>query len=237
MFTLSPEFELIATHFARASGGVDARGVLLGIGDDCALLDATSIAPNALAVSTDTLVAGVHFFADVAPEKLGHKALAVNLSDLAAMGATPRAFTLAITLPSHDDAWLAGFAKGMFALADQHNITLIGGDTTRGPLSITITVMGEVDTKRAFKRANALEGDDLWLSGSVGGANVALRYLQGTVKLQPNVIPRVLARLETPEPRVALACALLGTAHAAIASCTTVSRARYAHGGGPCGGR
>ena len=135
MHTSTPEFDLIARYFKRP-----ATQAALGVGDDCALF--FSNANLATAISTDTLVCGRHFFADVAPETLGHKALAVNLSDLAAMGATPRFFTLALTLPALDHAWLQAFSAGMFALADAHGISLIGGDTTSGPLSITITVLG-----------------------------------------------------------------------------------------------
>lgn len=208
----SPEFALIAKHFARPAKA--GSQVLLGVGDDCALLSVN--AGKAIAVSTDTLVEGVHFFKDVSAESLGHKALAVNLSDLAAMGATARFFTLAITLPAVDDAWLAAFARGMFALADQHGIALVGGDTTRGPLSITITVIGEQDAATALRRDAAKAGQDIWLSGTVGGAALGLRYLQGHVALKPNVVPRAVARLERPDPRLALGRALLGVATAAI---------------------
>jgi thiamine-monophosphate kinase len=209
---MTPEFALIAKHFTRPAD--PERGVLLSVGDDCALLNVTP--GKTLAVSTDTLVEGVHFFPDVSPESLGHKALAVNLSDLAAMGATPRFFTLAITLPSVDDEWLTAFARGIFALADAHEIALVGGDTTRGPLSITITVIGEQDVATALRRDAATAGQDIWLSGSVGGAALGLKHLQGHVALKPNVVPRVLARLERPEPRVALGRALLGVATSAI---------------------
>lgn len=205
---VTAEFALIARHFARP-----AQQALLGIGDDCALLP--SMAGRATAISTDTLVAGVHFFADVEPISLGHKALAVNLSDLAAMGATPRFFTLALTLPAIDDDWLAQFAAGMFALATQQDIELVGGDTTRGPLSITITVLGEVDAKAALRRDAAQAGDDIWVSGSLGGSALALDQLGKGVD-RASVDATLLERLERPQPRVALGQALFGIAHAAI---------------------
>ncbi len=207
----SPEFTLIERHFTRPP----RRGVL-GIGDDCALFDITP--GKQLAVSTDTLVAGVHFFADTDAELLGHKALAVNLSDLAAMGATPRFFTLAITIPEISDVWLAAFARGMFNLADQYDITLIGGDTTRGPLSMTLTVLGQVAPGRALQRDHATPGDDIWVSGSLGGAALALRHLRNEIILQPNELARALARLLTPEPRIALGLRLAGLPHTTIAA-------------------
>jgi thiamine-monophosphate kinase len=204
---VTPEFGLIAKYFSRP-----VKRALLGVGDDCALLLAPTTA-QATAISTDTLVAGVHFFADVDAAALGHKALAVNLSDLAAMGATPRYFTLALTLPAVDDAWLAKFAAGLNALADAHDIELVGGDTTRGPLAITITVLGDVDPTLALRRDRARVGDDIWVSGSLGGAALALEMLQTK---QPHILPSLLALLERPVPRVALGCALLGIANAAI---------------------
>ncbi|MBL8510633.1 MAG: thiamine-phosphate kinase, partial [Betaproteobacteria bacterium] len=141
---MTPEFDLIARYFTRP-----VRRALLGVGDDCALLQPA--AGTVMAVSTDTLVAGTHFFADVDADKLGHKALAVNLSDLAAMGASPRYALLALTLPKVDEAWLRAFSQGFFALADRFGVELIGGDTTRGPLSITVTVFGEVALGRALR--------------------------------------------------------------------------------------
>jgi thiamine-monophosphate kinase len=208
----TPEFDLIAKHFTRKLQPV--RRASLGIGDDCALVDVTP--GKQLAISTDTLVAGVHFFADADATTIGHKALAVNLSDLAAMGAAPRFFTLAITLPEKNDVWLQHFAEGMFRLADQFDIELIGGDTTRGALSITITVMGQVAPSIALQRDHAKAGDEIWVSGTLGGAALALKHLQGKVTLKPNVLPRALKRLHTPEPRVALGMRLIGHAHAAI---------------------
>ncbi len=162
------EFELIRRHFRR-DAVAQPGNVVLGVGDDCALLQP---APgHQLTISTDMLVEGRHFFADVDPEALGHKALAVNLSDLAAMGARPLGFTLALSLPQADDAWLAAFARGLFALADAHACPLVGGDTTRGPLNICITVFGEVLPGRALRRDAAKVGDDIYVSGRTGEAS------------------------------------------------------------------
>ena len=156
------EFDLIARYFTRpakrAAGLVDV-GVALGVGDDCALLNPTP--GMQLAISSDMLVEGRHFFANVSPYCLGHKALAVNLSDLAACGATPVAFTLALALPSINEAWLQAFSRGIWALADAHGCELIGGDTTQGPLNICITVFGEVPRGQALLRSGAKVGDDI----------------------------------------------------------------------------
>ena len=186
----------------------------MGVGDDCALIGVS--AGCELAISTDTLVSGTHFFADADPEKLGHKALAVNLSDLAAMGAKPRYVTLALTLPSIDENWLAAFARGFFSLADEHRVELIGGDTTGGPLSITITALGEVGVGTALKRNAAKESDDIWVSGDLGGAALALRHLQRTVALPVEIFESAAERLHKPIPRIALGLALLGVANSAI---------------------
>ena len=203
------EFDLIARYFTRP-----ARRAVLGVGDDCALLQS---APGMqLAISSDMLVEGRHFFADVDPQTLGHKALAVNLSDLAACGATPVAFTLALALPKVNDAWLQGFSNGLWALADQHNCELIGGDTTQGPLTICITVFGEVPHGQALLRSGAQEGDDLYVSGTLGDARLALDALLGNISLSPEALTQARARLEQPTPRVALGQALRGIATAAI---------------------
>ena len=206
---MTPEFELIAKYFTRP-----VTKAVLGVDDDCALIGVA--AGCELAISTDTLVSGTHFFADADPVKLGHKALAVNLSDLAAMGAAPRYVTLALTLPAVDEAWLDGFSRGFFKLADAAGVELIGGDTTRGPLSMTLTVLGEVPAGKALRRDAAKAGDDVWVSGSLGGAALALRHLRGTVGLSPDVLERALERLDLPAPRNALGCALVDVAHAAI---------------------
>jgi thiamine-monophosphate kinase len=203
------EFDLIARYFQRPT----SRAVL-GIGDDCALLQPA--AGMQLAVSSDMLVEGRHFFADVDPSTLGHKALAVNLSDLAACGAQPLAFTLALALPRVDEAWLAAFSRGLFALADEYGCELVGGDTTRGPLNICITVFGDVPRGQALLRSGARAGDDIYVSGTLGEARLALEALRGDIRLPPAWMAATRARLEQPTPRVALGLALRGIASAAI---------------------
>lgn len=203
------EFDLIARYFARP-----ARRSPLGVGDDCALLQPA--AGMQLAVSTDMLVEGRHFLSTVQPRRLGHKALAVNLSDLAACGAQPLAFTLALSLPQVDEPWLAGFAEGMFALADAYGCELVGGDTTRGPLCINITVFGEVPAGQALLRSGARAGDEVWVSGTLGDARLALDAFRGSVSLPQQVFDAARLRLEAPQPRVALGRALRGIATAAI---------------------
>jgi thiamine-monophosphate kinase len=206
------EFDLIARYFQRDKAPVDA--VVHGIGDDCALL-----APRPgmqLAISSDMLVEGRHFLPTVSPEALGHKALAVNLSDLAACGAQPLAFTLALALPRVDEAWLAGFSRGLFALADAHGCTLVGGDTTQGPLNICITVLGEVPAGQALMRRGAQPGDDIYISGNVGDARLALEVFRGNVSVDAATFAHARARMERPTPRVALGMALRGMATAAI---------------------
>ena len=206
---MSPEFALIAKYFTRPAGNAT-----LGVGDDCALI---GVSPGCeLAVSTDTLACGTHFFADAEPQQLGHKARAVNLSDLAAMGALPRYVTLALTLPSIDESWLAAFSRGFFALAGEYEVELIGGDTTRGPLSITLSVLGEVGIGRALRRDGANDGDDIWVSGALGGAALALKHLQGTVSLSADDFASAALRLHQPMPRIALGGALVGIATSAI---------------------
>jgi thiamine-monophosphate kinase len=206
------EFELIAKYFTRLprAGGQTA----LGVGDDCALLELTP--GMQLAVSTDMLVADRHFFADCDAFALGHKALAVNLSDLAAMGARPLAFTLALALPDANEEWLKAFSAGMFALADRHECDLIGGDTTRGPLNICITVFGEVAPSLPLRRDRALAGDDIWVSGTLGDARLALAGLRGDVTLEPAALEAAAERLHRPQPRIALGLALRGIARAAV---------------------
>ena len=233
------EFDLIARYFKRPT-----RRVVLGIGDDCALFQPSP--GTQLAISCDMLVQGRHFFADTDPRKLGHKALAVNLSDLAACGAKPLAFTLALALPAVDEPWLAAFSEGLFELADAHGCELIGGDTTAGPLNICITVFGEVPVvngqSQALLRSGAKAGDDLYVSGTLGDARLALDMLLGKLSLpaetaatanasvtamnaaapapRSNGLAEVMgfarARLDTPTPRVALGLALRGIATAAI---------------------
>jgi thiamine-monophosphate kinase len=203
------EFELIARYFDRPV----SRNAL-GVGDDCALLS-----PGAgmqLAVSSDMLVEGRHFFSNVDPVKLGHKALAVNLSDLAACGAKPLAFTLALAMPHVDAAWLEGFSRGLFALADEHGCELVGGDTTRGPLNICITVFGEVPQGQALLRSGARAGDDIYASGTLGDARLALEVFRGTLTLPAQTLEQARDRMELPTPRVALGQALRGIATSAI---------------------
>lgn len=207
------EFELIERYFKRP-----ARRAVLGVGDDCALLQP---APGTqLAISCDMLVEGRHFLSTTDPFRLGHKALAVNLSDLAACGARPLAFTLALALPRADDAWLAPFSQGLFALAGAHNCELVGGDTTQGPLNICITVFGEVPVlagrSQALLRSGAQAGDELYVSGTVGDARLALEAFRGTLSLPAPVFAAARRRLEQPTPRVALGLALRGIATAAI---------------------
>ena len=207
------EFDLIKRYFMRPTANA-----VLGVGDDCALL-----APRPgtqLAISSDMLIEGQHFFADVDPAALGHKALAVNLSDLAACGAKPLAFTLALALPKINEPWLAEFSNGLFALADLHGCELIGGDTTQGPLNICITVFGEVPVlnsrSQALLRSGAQAGDDIYVSGTLGDARLGLDALRGELTLPAEIFAQTRARLERPTPRVALGQALRGVATAAI---------------------
>ncbi len=206
------EFDLIKQFFVRARPTQAA----LGIGDDCALLAPT---PGCqLAISSDMLVEGRHFFAGADAQLLGHKCLAVNLSDLAAMGARPRAFTLALALPGADPAWLAGFARGLFELADLHDCELIGGDTTKGPLTICITIFGELAPGHALRRDAARVGDDIWISGTLGDARLALAGYRHECPLDDASLAQAGTRMHAPTPRVALGLALARAplAHAAI---------------------
>ncbi|OYY92458.1 MAG: thiamine-phosphate kinase [Hydrogenophilales bacterium 28-61-23] len=190
------EFDLIQRFFTRS-----APNAVLGVGDDAALVQ---VAPGKLlAVSSDMLVAGRHFLPDADPCLLGHKTLAVNLSDLAAMGATPRWATLALALPGVDEAWLAAFSRGFFELADRFGVTLVGGDTTRGPLNLCVTVFGET-LAQPLRRDLAQAGDDIWVSGDLGGAALGLAHLSGDVHLDQDEASACLARLHQPEPRVQL---------------------------------
>ena len=207
------EFELIERFFTRPS-----RRAVLGVGDDCALWQPTP--GMQWAISSDMLVSGRHFFPDVDPRALGHKALAVNLSDLAACGATPQSFTLALALPDADPQWLEPFARGLLELADAHQCELIGGDTTQGPRTISITVFGEVPPGLALLRSAAQVGDDIYVSGTLGDAALALHAQLGDLPANaPALSAQQLAlarqRMEWPTPRVALGQALRGIAHAA----------------------
>ena len=203
------EFELIQRYFTRP-----ASSAALGVGDDAALLRIA--AGMELAISTDMLVSGTHFFPDADPLLLGHKTLAVNLSDLAAMGATPRWATLALSLPKADEAWLKNFSAGFFALADQHGVELIGGDTTRGPLNLCVTILGETPRGAALRRSGAQLGNDIWVSGHLGDAALALAHLQAKVQLSEPDFALCAPALHQPSPRLALGTALRGVANSAI---------------------
>lgn len=207
------EFDLIARYFRQP-----VRRAALGVGDDCALL---RIAPNQqLAVSSDMLVLGRHFLEQDDPNAVGHKSLAVNLSDLAACGARPLAFTLALALPHADASWLKPFSQGLLALAQAHDCELVGGDTTCGPLNICITVFGEVPVQgansQALLRSGARAGDDVYVSGCLGDARLALEAARGQWTLPDTLLGIARKRLHRPTPRVALGLALRGIAHAAI---------------------
>ena len=202
------EFDLIETFFKRP-----ARNATLGVGDDCALLPVR--AGQQLAISSDMLVEGRHFLSTVNPRFLGHKALAVNLSDLAACGAEPKAFMLALALPEVNASWLSEFSKGIWDLADAHHCDLIGGDTTRGPLNICITVLGEVPAHLALLRSGAKVGDDVYVSGHLGDARLALEVFRGRLTIPQNVFEQARLRMEMPTPRLALGQALRGIATAA----------------------
>ncbi len=209
---MNSEFDIIHRYFTRPP-----KRALLGVGDDAAIIACQT--GMSLAVSADTLVADHHFFAQTDSASLGHKALAVNLSDMAAMGATPLWVMLSLTLTealAQDDTWLRAFSNGFFALADQFEVELIGGDTTRGPLSISVQIMGEIQHDRALKRSAAIPGDDIWISGELGGAALALAYLQHKIALTPQEAQTCLNRLDKPTPRVNLGQHLQKLAHSAI---------------------
>lgn len=206
------EFDLINRYFRR---GAARRGdVLQGIGDDGAVV----LTPPGqdLVVSMDTLVEGIHFPVETNAEDIGYKALAVNLSDMAAMGAEPAWFTLSLTLPEVDLDWLEGFSTGLFCLADEFSVELIGGDTSRGPLSITVAVHGLVPHGGALYRHGARAGDFIYVTGELGDAGLALRAMQHALELPPQVYAAALARLNRPRPRVREGGALRDIAHAAV---------------------
>jgi len=206
---MASEFEVIARFFTRP-----ARTAVLGVGDDCALVRVP--ADLELVVTTDMLVEGTHFLPESDPTKLGHKALAVNISDLAAMGADPRWATLSLVLPDADESWLEGFACGLFELADRYGVELVGGDTTRGPRAISITALGTLPPGMALRRDGAHEGEDIWLSGATGDAALGLANLRGRLKLSDAAMRHCLARLDTPVPLVELGRRLRGIASSAI---------------------
>lgn len=206
---MATEFELIARHFTHA-----APRTLLGVGDDAALIKPGR--GQALAVAADMLVGGRHFFMDADPESVGHKALAVNLSDMAAMGALPRWATLGIALPQADERRVAAMAKGFMALARKHGVDLVGGDTTRGPLNLCVQIIGEVPARQALRRDGAQPGDDVWVSGTLGDAALAVAARNKRIKLKPAELKQALQRLDRPQPRIALGLALRGVARSAI---------------------
>ena len=211
------EFDLIQRFFKTGADAMQAnkkKMIALGIGDDCALLN--PIAGEEIAITSDMLIEGRHFFADAHPEQLGRKALAVNLSDLAAMGAEPIGFTLAIALPKADEAWLDAFSKGLFALANEYSCPLIGGDTTAGPLTISITAFGRTPSGKAIRRSGAKAGDDIWVSGTVGDARLTLAALRHEINLPKNDLQEVEQRMHNPIPRVELGIQLRGIANAAL---------------------
>ena len=208
------EFDLIRQYFTRVNHD-DAR-IALSIGDDCALINPTP--GMQLAISSDMLVEGRHFFTGADPLTLGHKCLAVNLSDLAAMGAKPFAFTLALALPEANAAWLQAFSRGLLSLSDQYGCHLIGGDTTKGPLTISITIWGEVAPGHALRRDSAKVGDDIWVSGSLGDARLALASYLHEVQLTPAELEIAATRMHQPTPRISLGLVLVAEnlAHAAL---------------------
>ena len=203
------EFALIDRYFKRPT-----RHTLLGVGDDGALIAPTP--GQELVISTDLLVEGTHFLADTDAEALGWKVLAVNVSDLAAMGAQPRWATLAAAFPAPTVDWIESFARGWFDCADRHGIDLIGGDTTRGPRAFCVTILGEIPPGQALRRDGAKPGDSIWVSGRPGRAALGLAHLQGRTMLAEPLLAACLAALHRPQPRVALGLALRGIPSAAI---------------------
>lgn len=192
------EFNLIKHFFTEQA--VKRKDVMLGIGDDCALIIPAE--RQLIAITTDTLVCGVHFPVETSPRAIGHKAVAVNLSDLAAMGAEPAWLSLALTLPEFDDEWLTEFCAGVFELCEYYNIQLIGGDTTQGPLSITITAQGLTPVDKHLTRSGAKSGDWLFVTGELGDAALALKHLSGEVVIENHVKEQILNKLNYPKPRV-----------------------------------
>jgi thiamine-monophosphate kinase len=211
------EFDLIERFFKTQSDralAFNPGAIKLGIGDDCALIKTDP--DEEIAITTDMLVSGRHFFADANPEWLGWKALAVNLSDLAAMGAKPLGFSLALALPQADPVWLESFSKGLFTISNTYSCPLIGGDTTAGPLNISITAFGSIPQGKAIRRSGALEGDDIWVSGTVGDARLLLAALRQEIHLSQGDLEHIQARMHQPTPRVELGMALRNIANAAL---------------------
>jgi thiamine-monophosphate kinase len=211
------EFDLIERFFKAGADSLHidtGSAVTLGIGDDCALIKPS--ANEEIAITSDMLVEGRHFFADADPELLGRKALAVNLSDLAAMGAKPLGFTLAIALPNIDEAWLSAFSKGLFAVAKEYSCPLIGGDTTAGPLTISITAFGSTPSGKAIRRSGTKAGDDIWVSGCVGDARLTLAALRHEINLPNEDLQQIEHRMHQPSPRIELGLQLRDLASAAL---------------------
>lgn len=206
---MTPEFNLIKQYFTRPT-----RHTNLGVGDDAALISLSQ--GMEMAISSDMLVAGTHFFSDCDAYQLGWKSLAVNISDMAAMGANPKWATLAIALPEVNEVWLTEFSRGFFACADSFNVDLIGGDTTRGPLTISVQIMGEVPIGKAIKRSGAKVDDEVWVSGKLGDAALALQHMQGKLTLPEDAFTLCAKALHAPRPRVALGLALRNIANSAI---------------------
>jgi len=211
------EFDLIQRFFKAGADAMRPNGenvIALGIGDDCALLKIA--AGEEIVITSDMLVEGRHFFMNADPELLGRKALAVNLSDLAAMGAKPIGFTLAIALPTVDIVWLEAFSKGLFAVANQYSCPLIGGDTTAGPLTISITAFGSIPSGKAIRRSGAKVGNDIWTSGTIGDARLALAALRHEITLPESDLKQIEHRMHNPTPRVELGMKIRELASAAL---------------------
>jgi thiamine-monophosphate kinase len=211
------EFDLIDRFFKTGADSLRTTAdsaIALGIGDDCALLKTS--ANEEIAITSDMLVEGRHFFVGTDPELLARKALAVNLSDLAAMGARPLGFTLAIALPKADEVWLKSFSQGLFAMAEEYSCPLIGGDTTAGPLTISITAFGSAPSGKAIRRSGAKVGDEIWVSGSIGDARLALAALRHEIHLPSEDLQQVEHRMHQPSPRVELGMQLRDIASAAL---------------------
>jgi len=211
------EFDLIQRFFKAGADAMRPNGenvIALGIGDDCALLKIA--AGEEIVITSDMLVEGRHFFMNADPELLGRKALAVNLSDLAAMGAKPIGFTLAIALPTVDIVWLEAFSKGLFAVANQYSCPLIGGDTTAGPLTISITAFGSIPSGKAIRRSGAKVGNDIWASGTIGDARLALAALRHEITLPESDLKQIEHRMHNPTPRVELGMKIRELASAAL---------------------
>ena len=212
------EFDLIQRFFKTGADSMGLKNsndaVTLGIGDDCALIK--PLANEEMAITSDMLVEGRHFFADANPEQLGRKALAVNLSDLAAMGAKPIGFTLSIALPEINSSWLEAFSNGLFEIAQRYSCPLIGGDTTAGPLTISITAFGSIPIGKAMRRSGAKVDEDIWVSGALGDARLTLAALRHEINLSKDDLHSIEHRMHQPTPRIELGNALRGLASAAL---------------------